>query len=66
MFIGNITLDRIFLLFSGALRDSKRTYLAIDINGNIFFTLALGVLGISLILWGKEQDKKHFYALAAV
>lgn len=66
MFIGNITLNRIFLSFSGALPDSERAYLTIDINGNIFFTLALGVLAISLTIWGKEQQKKYFYAMAAV
>lgn len=65
MFIGNITLNRVFLLFAGALPDSERMYLTIDINNNIFFTLALGVLAISLILWGKEQKKKLFYVMAA-
>lgn len=54
VYIGNTILNRLFRIISaGSLPDAERALLYR--NSNAIFTLALGTIGIALILWGKRQ-----------
>ena len=65
MFAGNAVLNMFFRTFSGSLSAVEQRKLLI--NHNAFFTLALGVLTIALILKAKEEHKrKLFYVIPAV
>ncbi len=67
MFAGNGILNAVFRAFSGTLPDAERKLLLI--NNNVIFTLALGVIAISLIKWGKDKQtsvSKWLYVLSAV
>lgn len=52
--IGNAILNTIFRIFSQSLVDNEQVRLYT--NNNVIFTLALGVLVIVLIKWGKEKQ----------
>lgn len=64
IFIGNGILNLLFESFSQALPDDERKYLFI--NANVIFTLAMGVLVITLIRRGKEKKSAGLYVLSVI
>lgn len=67
VYMGNALLNRLFRIMSGTLPEAERALLYR--NSNAVFTLALGTIGIALVLWGKRQKTaagKWAYVLSAV
>lgn len=64
VYIGNAILNLFFESFSQALPDDERKYLFI--NANVIFTLAMGVLVITLIRRGKEKKSTGLYVLSVI
>ncbi len=67
MFIGNMVLNATFRIYSGMLSDVELKLLYC--NNNVIFTLALGVIMITLVQQGENQTKakrKWFYLLGLV
>jgi len=54
VYMGNAILNTLFRNWSGTLPEAERALLYR--NPNAIFTLALGTIGIALILWGKRQQ----------
>ena len=67
VYMGNAILNQLFRILSGTRPDAERALLYR--NSNAIFTLALGTIGIALVLWGKRQKTaagKWAYVLSAV
>ncbi|MDE6639782.1 MAG: conjugal transfer protein TraX [Acetatifactor sp.] len=67
VYAGNALLNFLFRLGSGTLPEAERAQLYR--NPNAIFTLALGTIGIAIVLWGKRQKTaagKWAYVLSAV
>jgi len=67
IFIGNAILNAIFQIFTESLPDNERMLLFV--NNNVIFTLALGVLVIALIQWGKDKQttaRRGLYAISMI
>lgn len=52
VYAGNTLLNFLFRLGSGTLPEAERALLYR--NSNAIFTLALGTIGIAIVLWGKQ------------
>ena len=67
VYAGNVLLNFLFRVGAGTLPEAERALLYR--NSNAIFTLALGTIGIALVLWGKRQKTatgKWAYVLSAV
>lgn len=66
IFVGNAILNAIFNAFSKSLRDNRQV---LYIKNNVIFTLALGVIVVALILWGKNKQpiaRRGLYSISII
>lgn len=67
VFLGNSILNVIFRIFSQPIPDNEQVLLFI--NNNVVFSIALGVLVIALIQWGKNKKatkRRCLYAISVI